>query len=707
MPATQESNPTIASAVIETNSTTSLTTSVANASIDAAPASAFVANPTNSVAAVVDQPIDANTMSSTQTVRTALRTAAATPAVQLTAAYQLNGLIQTAGMLLPVRAAIEDWPTARRLAVDDSNWKAWLAGRRDLVTKWFAAPRDRLDLIAGYPNDLVDPTTGVAVNWTIDMPEPPAGSTAGAVKFKQAWVAINRQYNITRTLDAARFYQLTGDIAMAETAAKQLDFYAQNYMSWPLRTAIGNARMLGQSLDEAGSVLEMLEAAKALQSYASQARAATWRLGLFKPMAANLQTYAYGALNNIDLWCAAAVAAIGLQTSDQTLIDAGTTGPRGISAVIAQGVTLDGIWSEGSFAYNNYVVLALARFFDLAALTGRSDLVTRYAPAVQRMLLAPVLFRFDDGTLPRPSDTRGAVPPIDTGTHAAMYRHVPTTFGVQSAAANRSWPTLIDPPQAGVQPGALPASQSIHAEDTRMLLMRKGDWQLFVHYGQKTINHAQEEALSYELVKGSNSITRDAGTATSYSSIQHLEYFSKGVGNNVPLIDGLGQEQWAPGTVQAIDAAAGNADLLQPTYRKDVSARRSFALATDSMTETTRITLLPALPTARRLGVMFNTTCAVTVLDTRAGTATPGAAPLGSPGFSQWTNVTTQLAQATWTAHLDCAGKLYELTMTGPGPHTVYRATAPNTPLPATRSALYVETSGTDVSFTTRIRALP
>ena len=193
VPATQESNPTIASSVIETNSTNSLTTSIANASIDATPASSFVANPTDSAAAVVDQPIDTNAISSTQAVRTAQRTAAATPAEQLTAAYQLNTLIQTAGMLLPVRAAIEDWPTARRLAVNDSNWTGWLAGRRDVVTKWFASPRDRLDLIAGYPNDLVDPTTGVAVNWTIDMPEPPAGSTAGAVKFKQAWVAINRQ----------------------------------------------------------------------------------------------------------------------------------------------------------------------------------------------------------------------------------------------------------------------------------------------------------------------------------------------------------------------------------------------------------------------------------------------------------------------------------------------------------------------------------
>jgi hypothetical protein len=424
-------------------------------------------------------------------------------------------------------------------------------------------------------------------------------------------------------------------------------------------------------------------------------------------MAENLQTYSYGTLNNINLWCASAVAAIGMQWHDAALTDAGTTGPKGVVAVMSQGVTRDGIWYEGSFAYNNYVIGALARLFDLAALNGRADLVTQLAPDVQRMLLAPMLFRFDDGTLPRPSDTRLPVPPVDKGSHFSMYRHVPTAFGVQAAGTIRSWATLLDPPPAGAPAPVLPAAQSIDAEDTRMLMLRSGDWQLFVHYGQKTVNHAQEEALNYELVQGITSITRDAGTSASYSSPQHLEYFSRGVGNNVPLIDGMGQEHWAAGEVGSFDPAGGTAVLRQPGYRHDASAERSFKLAAGSMTETTRVVIAGTPATARRIGVVFNTDCSVVLSDPRAGVFKASAAPEGSPGFQHWTQVTQARAQATWSARLDCPGKSYDLTVTGPGAHAVYRATAPSTPLPATRTALYVETQGTDASFTTRITPRP
>ena len=103
------------------------------------------------------------------------------------------------------------------------------------------------------------------------MAEQVVSHASRSASARTAWVAINRQYNVSRALDAARLYALSGDRGMAETAAAQLDFYAHNYASWPLRTAIGNARMLGQSLDEAVSVLELVEIAKALQGYASPA----------------------------------------------------------------------------------------------------------------------------------------------------------------------------------------------------------------------------------------------------------------------------------------------------------------------------------------------------------------------------------------------------------------------------------------------------
>jgi hypothetical protein len=122
--------------------------------------------------------------------------------------------------------------------------------------------------------------------------------------------------------------------------------------------------------------------------------------------------------------------------------------------------------------------------------------------------------------------------------------------------------------------------------------------------------------------------------------------------------------------------------------------------------ETTRITLSQPGATARRLAIVFNTSCSVQVSDPRAGTASPTAAPSGAPGFKYWTGVTRQTAQAAWSAKLICGGKPYEIDFTGPAGHSVYRATAPNTPLPSTRNAIYLEAVGVDATFTTSIRAL-
>lgn len=623
------------------------------------------------------------------------------------AATQVEDLIKSSGVMLPVRSATENLTVARATIANSTGWTTWLGQKRAAVDKWFGKARDRLDLQAGYPNDYIDPKTGAAVAWSDDSAEPAAGTTAKEKAYKGAWVAIMRQVNISYALDAARHYQITGDTKYAEIAASQLDFYADNYNKWPLRTAIGSSRMFGQTLEEATSVLQMLETARALTPYVTAARKAKWRDGVFFPMATNLQAYVWGTLNNMNLWLAVATAAIGMEHGNAAWTDAGLTGPRSVAAVMTQGVTQDGIWYEGSFAYNNYVLLALARLFDISAGAGRTDVLTKYASAAQRMLLAPILYRFDDGSLPSPNDSRAAIAPIDKATHAALFRHVPTTYGVQYAAINRSWASLMDAPPSSTATPTLPAPQTVYSPDTGFASLRNGNWQVFVHYGQKTLAHAQAEALGYEVTEGTTNISRDAGTSNSYGSPEHLEYFSQGLGNNVPLVDGQGPDGTSLGEVKSFDPASRTLDVLQATYRTDVSARRSYKVDTTGLTESTQLNITKVGATARRLGVVFNTTCGIQITDTRAGTAATTAAPTGAVGFKYWKSVTRQTPQATsWIAKLTCGAKTYEMTVTGPAGHQIYRATVPGTPLPSTRNSIYVEITGLSANFTTSFRSL-
>ena len=45
--------------------------------------------------------------------------------------------------------------------------------------------------------------------------------------------------------------RLTGDKRYADWVAAQLDFYAENYLRWPLQNKNGKSRLMGQSLDDA------------------------------------------------------------------------------------------------------------------------------------------------------------------------------------------------------------------------------------------------------------------------------------------------------------------------------------------------------------------------------------------------------------------------------------------------------------------------
>ena len=45
-----------------------------------------------------------------------------------------------------------------------------------------------------------------------------------------------------------------------------------------------------------------------------------------------------------------------------------------------------------------------------------------------------------------------------------------------------------------------------------MAVLKTADWQLFMHYGQLAANHAQQEALNYELYRNASPVSLDQGT---------------------------------------------------------------------------------------------------------------------------------------------------------------------------------------------------
>lgn len=606
----------------------------------------------------------------------------------------------TPGLILNTTALpTENWAGAQSKVAGTPSWASWIGSRKSTIDSWTAKTRERADLVGGWMHDYVDASTGVPLTWTPDSPEPPNGSTDQQIKFKRAWVFYVRENNIRRVADAVRVFKITGETKYRDWAAAQLDFYAANYNLWPLRTNNGLGRMYQNGLDEATSSFALLEAARLLAPSVTTARAEQWRVGLFYPMAGNLKSIS-APLSNIGLWHGAAVASIGMRYRDAALISWGLDGSIGVRATLAASLTSDNLWNEGSFSYNSYVISALYSLTTQASLEGYAAQVAGEKNTIAKLLLSPLDFRFDNGSLPTPSDA-APLTAIDVNAHMAVYRAVPTWWGVQKAVNYQSWDTLIDPPPALTAQPVLPAVSTRDFPAVRMAVLRAGAWQAFVHYGQVTINHAQQEALTFELFKGTVPVSTDSGTV-SYGSPYHTEYFTQGAANNVPLINGSGQSAWSAGTVNQFSAQDSRIVVTHAGYQPAVSVSRDLRVTTLGLTEST--TLQASDGTTRRLGVAFHSACTVTPLSGLT-TSTTGAQPPANKTTAYWTGMVAYKAQSLWSVRLTCGSDSFTYAVSGPTAQTVFIGKGPTTPLPATRAVLYYETSGTTATYTSTIKA--
>lgn len=595
--------------------------------------------------------------------------------------------------------AAEDWAAARVKSSNVKEWSGWLAQRRQLLALWMAAQAEHSALVGGYIHDYIDPNTGVRLVWTTATPKPPPGADGSTVqRLERAWVAFMREYNIARIADAARLYVLTGHEEYAVWAASQLDLYASNYGRWPLRTASGRGRMFAHGLDEATNVFALLDAARLLETYAGAQRAIKWREDLFYPIAQNLKTIT-SPLTNIGLWQSAAIAAVAMRYGDGSLLDYARTSPFGITETLRQGVTRDNLWVEGSFSYNAYVLDVLDKLLTAAAVEGKAAAFTQEALLARRLLLAPLDYRFEDGTLPTPGDGTMGFPARPSWLYAKLYRSVPTWFGLKQAMDVRSWETLLDPPTAQVGAVApLPPVMSRHFPSNRMAVLKAGPWQAFIRYGQVVQNHAHADALTYELADGLTKISSGVGTV-SYAAPQHGEYFTQAAAHNVPLIDGLGQSQLpAAAEVTLFTADENKLTTSSPHYRPDALVERGWRVTNSGFSERTKISLSEGSSALRQLGSAFHTSCNVSdILLQKSGST---VRPPRTKATAFWAEGQEYYGGRQWSVLLDClGGKKYVLSVSGTREQRVIIAVAPSTPLPTKRTVIYFDAAAMSFEY--------
>jgi len=620
------------------------------------------------------------------------------------------------------RSPLEDWAGARQRIAEDPAWKEWFDARKAEVDEWVDRRHDREEWVAGWYHEFVSPKDGSFLIWSPDIPGEEVKTLASKSDPRvevtptifRAWVVPFRNRNITMVQNAAMIWRLTGDARYADWVETQLDFYTDNLESWPIQDRFyGPSRLFGQPLDEAGGLMRLVNSVRLIWDRVEPERRQSWFEHFFKPEAVMLNQSMH-RIHNIACWLRSASAQVALLYNDKELWDDAVDGPWGIRQQIEDGVTSDYMWFEQSNGYNEFAARAVYALFLSAGLQGKEETFDREMAIVQNLLLAPTWLRFQDDSMPNPADVTVTYPHYAPLKRALLeiYRMLPTPVGLAEANGSQSWDTLIDPPSPPPTPmPPLPVVMSHDYHSTRFAVMKSGDWQVFFHYGQLTGSHAQAEALNFEAHYGLTDVTHDAYTV-GYGSPMHRGYFTRGLAQNVPLINGEGSlpgNEWptkdeAPATLpqrgKLLEFDAGKAVMAaaQPVYRPGADAVRTLRIEGNRLIDEATISTTAEAPQALGLALQVQGK-----VQRPAGwqPVTDFAADRPTP-FGYWQDV--QSAVFHDRASFDVVypgGLVMRITFSKPGEFRVYIGSAPDSPVPARRDAFYLETQGHQTTFTT------
>ncbi len=608
----------------------------------------------------------------------------------------------------PIRQPKDDWEGARKRLSARPDLQKWVAGQRATTDDWMAKRTDHIEWICGWYHDFVSPKDGSHLTFTPDEPgeytlhSPSDPRVKLTPKLHAAWVFAFRSQHVKQIESAAKLYRLTGERKYADWASGQIDFYADNYAKWPKQSDREGTHFMWQSLDEAVNLVSFVKMARDLGTYVTPERKQKWFTRLFEPECVLLNNSRL-TIHNIACWHRSAVGCVAVLYQNEALWKAAVDSPFGIKAQMTKGVTSDYLWEEQSLGYNSYVVSALLPFFEFASTQGDAAKLTHEMETAENLMLAPIAMRFSTGLLPSPADGNTPLTAPNVNFLADAARLFPTSVGLAAARTRMGWNTLLDPLPAPkeVNPVLAPAV-SLNMESSRMAILKHGPWQVYFHYGQLVASHAQAEALNFEAFYDKTDVTHDPSTV-GYGSPLHKEFYSKAFAHNVPVVDGLGQENWNPGKLLAFEPNGETVRVAasQPAYRKNANAERELQVSPSGLTDT--LTLSTTDKKTHELGLF---------LQIQGKAELPAAfQPDDSlanqtgllAGFNYWKNVRT--ASFTDKAALVVTypdGRKMRVTLTLPGAFTVTHAASPDVP-PKQRETFYVRVKGEKAVFKTTI----
>jgi hypothetical protein len=341
-------------------------------------------------------------------------------------------------------------------------------------------------------------------------------------------------------------YAYSHDTRYAAAVRRILVHLADQYETYPWRldrwgrrgwfAPLGGRRYV-QSLDEAVGVIDLAKA------YDLTRDAAVWTADdrthverdFFRATADSLQTFNQD-INNHQTWYNAGLMAIASVLGDAKLVDRVLTMQGGFYDQLQRSLGDDGLWYEGSMAYQNYALQAMVAIVEAGR---RLDLPLHEAPRFKTLLASSLRVAYPDGTYPAINDSD----PNSFRSFAWSYEWAWRTYGDRRFAQAAAWGNSKELAEL-LGPEAKPESpfetKSINLADVGWVVLRAGSGPeqacVFFDYGQHGEGHGHYDKLNITLFAQEREWLFDVGRI-GYSHKEYKTWVKHTVAHNTVVVD--------------------------------------------------------------------------------------------------------------------------------------------------------------------------
>ena len=325
-------------------------------------------------------------------------------------------------------------------------------------------------------------------------------------------------------------FAYAGDEECARAAQKILLKLANDYPNYPKRHdrwgrtgfwARLGARRYSQSLDEAVGIIKLAKAYDLTRS------ANCWtdpqrrhvENDFFRNTADTL-LYANQDINNHQTWYNAGLMCIASVLGDADLAEKGADHARRFPRPACPLQSNDGLWYEGTFAYQNYALHAMVEIVDAGR---RIGLPLHKEPRFRLMLTAPLRCAYPNGQFPAINDSD----PMGIASFDWSFRWAGRTYD--------DWPGKPTPPVE---------TKSVNLAEAGLAILRRGAGEravcAMIDYGPHGGSHGHFDKLNIVLFANGREWLLDPGRLT-YSHKEYKTWVKHTAAHNTVTLGGRSQ----------------------------------------------------------------------------------------------------------------------------------------------------------------------